>query len=196
MLIAKINSFCSLGMPTPILMDWVVIAAYILASVFCFKAKQVAMSLHEKKHERLWRLLAISTALLGINKFLYFESCITNGFSAIARNYGWYNTRRAIQVEFILIVALFAACIMAWLIYFFKDLKKPAQCAVAAFALLLLLVMVRTISLHQIDALIFPDILGVGVGINWIIELVCNLAIASSAWVYFKSYKPTQIQAQ
>ena len=80
-------------------------------------------------------------------------------------------------------------------ILFFKDLKKPAQCAVAAFALLLLLVMVRTISLHQIDALIFPDILGVGVGINWIIELVCNLAIASSAWVYFKSYKPTQLQA-
>ena len=69
-----------------------------------------------------------------------------------------------------------------------NGLTKPLQSAIVAFVLLLFLVVVRTISLHQVDALIFPDIIGIGIGINWIVELACNLWIGVSAWIYMQQY--------
>lgn len=177
-------------MPTPILMDWVVIAAYVLAAALSYKASRRVGSyvLSNKKQVNYWRILAVSLFVLGINKFLYFENCITQGFSLLAHNNGWYEARRGLQAEFILIGTLVLLSLLAAAIYMLNGLAKPLQAAVIAFVLLLLLVVVRTISLHQIDALIFPDILGIGIGINWIIELACNLWIGLSAWVYLQQY--------
>lgn len=187
MLIAKINSFCNLGMPIPIMMDWVVIAAYTTASVLCFKGANLAAGLAYKKHAKLWLFLAVSIFILGLNKFLYAENCITQGFSIIARNYGWYGSRRGLQLEIILVLVFLCICVLGVLIAILKGIGKPTQFAVIAFVLLLLLVIVRTISLHQIDGLIFPDILGIGIGINWLIELGCNVCMACAACFYLNN---------
>lgn len=177
-------------MPTPILMDWVVIAAYALAAMLCYMASRRVggYSYVSKSQVNYWRILVVLLLLLGINKFLYFENCITQGFSLLAHNNGWYEVRRGMQAEFILIGTIILLSLLVASIYMLNGLAKPLQSAVIAFVLLLLLVVVRTISLHQIDALIFPDILGIGIGINWIVELGCNLWIGLSAWIYLQQY--------
>ena len=177
-------------MPNPILMDWVVIAAYGLAAMLSYMASRCVVSYFysSKSQVNCWCILVALLLLLGINKFLYFENCITQGFSLLAHNNGWYEARRDMQVEFILIGTLIVPSLLAAAMYMLNGPAKPLQSAVIAFVLLLLLVVVRTISLHQVDALIFPDILGIGIGINWIIELACNLWIGLSAWIYLQQY--------
>lgn len=192
MLIAEVNSFCKLGMPTPILMDWVVIGIYISAAILSFLSYRLAEKGDYANQSRFWLTLSVLLVLLGINKFLYFENCITFGFSAIAHHYDWYEMRRTMQVEFIIIVLVILAGLLLGLFYLLSALEWALQSATMAFALLLLLVIVRTISLHQIDALIFPDILGIGVGVNWIIELGCNLWIGISAILYLRSHTITR----
>lgn len=183
-------------MPNPILMDWVVIAAYWMAAMLCYIASRcVASYAYSSKSQVIyWRVLVALLLLLGINKFLYFENCITQGFSLLAHSNGWYETRRDMQVEFILIVTLILLSLLAAAVYMLNGLAKPLQSAVIAFVLLLLLVVVRTISLHQVDALIFPDILGIGIGINWIIELACNFWIGLSAWIYLQQYNQQSLE--
>lgn len=177
-------------MPTPILMDWVVIVGYALAAMLCYMASRrlASHSYTSKNQVNYWRILALLLLLLGLNKFLYVENCITQWFSLLAHNNGWYEARRGLQAEFILIGMFILLSLLAAAIYMLNGLSKALQSAVAAFVLLLLLVAVRTISLHQIDALIFTDILGIGFGINWIIELACNLWIGLSACVYRQQY--------
>lgn len=189
MLIAEVNSFCKLGMPTPILMDWVVIAAYMAAASTGFFCYQLAKKSFHSSQAKFWLILSVLLLLLGLNKFLYFESCITHGFSAIAHSHGWYELRRTMQAEFILIALILLVCLLIGLIYLLSAVEWMLQSATIAFMLLVLLVLIRTISLHQIDALIFPDILGIGVGINWIIELGCNLWIGLSAFLYLRNHK-------
>lgn len=186
MLIVKLNSFCSLGMPTPVLMDWVVISAYAGAVWFCFRAKTKASDLSHKKEAHFWWLIACLVLILGINKFLYFENCITYGISKLAHTEGWYELRRTFQAEFIIGVVFLLTCLLVGLLYALKNLQCALRSAAAAFIFLLFLVILRTVSLHQIDALIFSDIPSVGIGINWIVELGCNLWIGVSALVYLK----------
>ena len=174
-------------MPVPILMDWVVIAAYAFAATLCFLSwRQDDFVL--KKQSRIWLLLATSVLLLGINKFLYFENCITKGFSAIARSEGWYGERRAMQAIFVCAIISLLICAIVGVNYLLKNVERSLQSALVAFVILLMLVILRTVSLHQIDALIFPDALGIGIGINWIIELTCNLWIAISAYYYYSKH--------
>ena len=189
MLIAEVNSFCKLGMPSPILMDWVVIAAYMAAAIACFMSYQIAKKTFHSSQAKFWLTISVLVIVFGLNKFLYFESCITFGFAALAHSHGWYELRRSMQAEFIIIILILLVCLLFGLIYLLSALEWTLQSATIAFILLLLLVTVRTISLHQIDALIFPDVLGIGVGINWIIELSCNLWIGFSALLYLRSHK-------
>ena len=177
-------------MPNPIMMDWVVIAAYAMATMMCFTASRCVSSDHYSSVSQIyyWRLLMVLLLLLGINKFLYFENCITQGFSLLAHNNDWYEARRGMQAELILIGTLVLLSLFGATIYMLDGLTKPLQSAIVAFVLLLFLVVVRTISLHQVDALIFPDIIGIGIDINWIVELACNLWIGVSAWIYMQQY--------
>ncbi|MBC7786948.1 MAG: hypothetical protein H7Z18_05755 [Methylophilaceae bacterium] len=173
-------------MPTPVLMDWVVISAYSSAAWLCLRAKVIASRLSNKKEAHFWWLIACLVLILGINKFLYFENCITYGLSNLAHSDGWYESRRTFQAEFIVLIIFLLTCLLLGILYALKNFQWALRSAAIAFVLLLFLVILRTVSLHQIDELIFPDILGIGIGINWIVELICNLWIGLSAFIYLK----------
>ena len=173
-------------MPTPILMDWVVIAAYIQAAVLCFICGKKSNRIKNVKQAKIWRLLGFCLLLLGLNKFLYFENCVTSGFAMLARNHSWYELRRGLQAELIAIVCVLIISLLITILFRLKILGKKLLSAVTALIILSLLVIVRTISLHQIDALIFPDILHIGIGINWVIELSCNIWIGFAAFVVLR----------
>lgn len=185
MLIAEITSFCRLGIPSPIINDWVAITAYVVTSATCLRAGYLAGQWQYKKESRFWWMVASLVLILGVNKFLYSESCITYGLSMLAHSEGWYELRRGFQAEFIGLVVVLLACLLMAIFYVLKDLRWSLKCAASGFMLLLLLVIVRTVSLHQIDELMFQKVLGL-VTFNWLIELSCNLWIGLSALLYLK----------
>lgn len=192
MLIADISSFCKLGIPSPIINDWIAITAYALTSYICLRAGYLASRLQYKKETRFWQILGSLVLIFGINKFLYSESCITYGLSMLAHSEGWYELRRSFQAEFIVLIVFILLCLLVAILYALKDLLRSLKSAAIGFMLLLLLIIIRTVSLHQIDALMFQKVLGLNVTFNWLIELSCNFWVGLSALVYSKRLLPSK----
>lgn len=193
MLIAQLSHTCRLGMPVPILMDWVVILAYVLATFFCFLASQLANKSRYIKSSKFWLIMSLLVLMLGLNKFLFFENCITITLSNLAKTNGWYDLRRGIQAEFIIIVLFLIIGALLGFISQLKGAEKSLYAAIIFLVMLLILVMLRIISLHQIDALLYPDLPVLGIGLNWVIELTFSLGIAICALICINTQPKSKV---
>lgn len=182
MVLLELSQDCQLGMPRPIAMDWVDLACFSVAIFTSFLAAYRG----ELKNKRPWIMVGVVLVLFALNKFLFFDNCIKNALSGFASESGFYVSRRGVQLGFVLF--LFVALLA--LIYWFRQksgiLDVCLKWSYLGLLLLLALVMLRIISLHQIDGILYSDKLGLGTGLNWIIEISGSLLIIIQAVIYIK----------
>ena len=173
------------GIGDPSIMGWVTVAAYVLAAALCCRRFVVAGAKSGRAGDRLfWLALAAILLLLGVNKQLDLQSWFTQVGKHLAREHGWYEQRRQVQMWFVVgvaamgVVALGAACLVG------RRWWRQGSLALVGLAFLLAFIVVRAASFHHVDLLLRTSVLGVRV--NVLLELsgiVCIMvAAATSAW--------------
>jgi hypothetical protein len=133
----------------------------------------------KEKVPALWAGLALMLLLLGINKQLDLQSLLTEIGRIAARDEGWYEARRTVQVVFILLLLVTGA----WALRALWRIARGhlAQMRMALFGALGLVafVAIRAASFHHVDLLIGTEV--AGVDLNAWLEIGAITVIAVGA---------------
>lgn len=160
-------------------------AIYLGVLLSCLFAGLEAMKQRRSPwHWRIWFAIAALFGLFAVVRGLALEELMRDHLRAEFFNDGLYEQRRNVQRP----IAAFAIAIAAALVLlvpmrFAKSFRSRrglavfAACA-SALAMVFLRVM-RLISLHQIDALLYGPL-----KLNWIIDLGASLMVAAAAAVF------------
>ena len=147
------------------LMWWVTVVAYWVVVVLSVWAAK------RSERSRPWVVVTIGYAVLAINKQHDLTGLVTRLFRSEAWNEGWYGERGEMQLLSILGVCLVAGGIAVVLFFKLHRLRwtPPQRIALVAMVYLAGFALIRAISLHAVDVLLFKRF-GV-VRLNWVFEL-------------------------
>lgn len=181
------------GIGDPTVIGWLTVVAYFLATWLCMRAfmvekagparpylKSIAALLRvvrrhfprppaPARRAALWLVLAMTLAMLGVNKQLDLQSLLTDIGRVMAHRDGWYEQRRTVQATFIVLVLLGAAGGMAGLVWLVSGHVADFRLALGGMLFLMVFVLLRASSFHGMDTLIGTSFAGVRV--NWVLEL-------------------------
>ena len=109
---------------------------------------------------RAWTAIAVLLALLGALELLQLQPAITNFGRSIAFEEGWYSHRQGIQAAFTKIGA--AMTVVCSLGLFLSARRTSHECAIALACAVMIVgfILVRAVSLHQVDALLLRTTFG------------------------------------
>jgi hypothetical protein len=161
------------GIGDPTLMGWLTVALYLSAAISCCitvrKLRLEVQDADDAKELRIWRSIAIAFLALGINKQLDLQTALTEMGRVVANLQGWYDQRQAVQVAFIVVVAI--TCLMAAIILvrWTRRAPVPTWSALLGSIMVIGYVLIRASSFHHIDRFIGQQILGFRW--NWIVEM-------------------------
>jgi hypothetical protein len=132
-------------------------------------------------HERwVWRVLFVVLVVLGINKQLDLQSALTEWGRITAYRQGWYESREQVQQAFIAGMAILGVTLLAALLVLAWGTHPAALSALGGGFLLLVFVVIRAASFHQVDRLLHAGL--AGLRFNWVIEMGALAWIVASAW--------------
>jgi hypothetical protein len=155
------------------------IGAYLGLLMVCLISAQRADSSRQR-----WLLaLALTTLVLATALAVGAAGRTADLGRAAARTEGWYSDRRTVQAYGVLTLAAGIVCTVAW-VWLGRTVTETGSRLLATLVLSLLgFLAARTVSLHQVDALLFPSV-GFGVRRGDLVEiaLVGAIGIACVFW--------------
>ncbi|QBX33482.1 hypothetical protein E4191_01190 [Paracoccus liaowanqingii] len=160
----------------PELTGWVTVLAYAVAALL---SGLVWRRLADDPLRIFWGVLVVLLAFLAVNKQLDLQTVLTEAGKCLSRAQGWYDDRRVVQVAFIgtlLIVLLMAMGVLMAVLR-----GRIAQNALALAGLILVLgfVMLRAVSIHNVDQILGGASLGLSN--NFLLENAGLVLIALNA---------------
>lgn len=163
---------------------WVIVAAYLIGAVCCLCAWwHESAAATRLSGSPVWIASAIVLILLALDRKLDFLAWVVARCRKLARNQGWYLThRRLIQkIGTLLIVLVGLGLVTAfWICWGGMAPRYRVACSASAF--LACLIVLRAISLHEIDRLLYRKRgFLFGLPINLIIEPIAILILAGAA---------------
>ena len=139
------------------------LALYVFASVSSWRLADIVwtMDCRAFRERTIWQLESILLLILAANTALDGLGRLTTFFRAAAMTGGWYASRAPDQAR--LIVALLAVLVVAAAStnYWAHAVSRPALFALLMSLLLITFVLVRAVSLHAVDQIIFARFFGV-----------------------------------
>ena len=109
---------------------------------------------------KIWVAISILFLGLGINKQLDLQSALTELGRTLAFQYGWYEQRESVQIEFIIFVTTVCAVAVVAVIVGARRSGPAAWFAILGTTLVIGFVLIRAASFHHIDRFIGQKILG------------------------------------
>ncbi len=150
------NWYQHMGDPT--VTGWTITIAYFLVTFMCWRAglKEKTININIQKPERhvLWFGLSILLLVLGINKQLDLQNLLTALGREIAQANGLYESRREIQLVFIILFTLFYFSLLIALSWWLRDCWRRYWIALLGLSLLVSFVLIRAASFQHVDYLI------------------------------------------
>jgi len=150
------NWYQRMGDPT--ITGWTITIAYFLVTLLCWRAglKEKTINVNIQKPERhvLWFGLSILLLVLGINKQLDLQTLLISLGRDIAQANGLYESRREIQLIFVILFALFCFSSIVALSWWLRDCWRRYWIALLGLALLVSFVVIRAASFQHVDYLI------------------------------------------
>jgi len=175
-------------------MGWLTVAAYGLTAVLCLMAalkqnsglggsKASGVAAAEDKgcrfQRRMWMGIAVLMAFLCLNKQLDLQSLLTNIGRIVANQGGWYEQRRTIQFWFVVAITIIGFAAIAFLVLKTRTLFQGRPLLLIGLCWLLLFVVMRAVSYHQVGVFLGKRVLGLK--LNWVLELGSIALVAVSA---------------
>lgn len=159
----------------------------LLTSISCWRTT-VSVGRCDRTDAKIWRTVSVVFFFLGINKQLDLQSAMTEIGRMLAFAGGWYESRRIVQLDFIIGVA--AVCLTAIPIVIFWARKSPIQTwlVLVGSTFVLGYVIIRAASFHHFDRFISSRYLGFKW--NWILETMgIAVVLVASEWRRAKIYR-------
>jgi hypothetical protein len=160
------------GIGDPTLLGWATVVAYLAAALACWCAAAAEGTRTPRKGKHLapfWSRLGLILVLLGLNKQLDLQSALTALGRHLAREQGWYDDRKEVQIVFIIIVAAAGCAGLAWLGWMVRRASRGRLLAMMGLAVVLTFILIRAFSFHHVDQLL--GVRFAGLKANWILEL-------------------------
>lgn len=171
---------------------WLIAASYIVAAVLCIiagRARRARAALRPEggrdRSPLFWYIVAAALFVLGVNKQLALQILLVEIGREISHSGGWYATRRAVQVAFLIALGecgLGAIIFFAWLI---RRAFLRHVFALAGLMALVAFLVIRAITIQGIDRLYGRDFGNRHV--LFIVEFGAILVIIASAMVNIAS---------
>lgn len=170
-----------IGDPGPV--GWLTVIAYLAAAGF-------SLSLGAK-HERgaleraFWTISGVGLLFLAINKQLDLQSFLTAAGRCAAQLQDWYESRRTVQIQFIIVLIAVSAIGGVGALWALRGTIRRTGISLLGLVWITGFVLVRAAGFHDVDRLIGFQMMGVR--LNWVFELggiavfILGCAIASSA---------------
>ncbi len=167
----------------PSLIGWIITFTYALAFAVCFLNVKYFQGVRrgEPKSPQYWFWCGVACVvfLLGANKQLDLQTWMIEVWRTLARENGWYEERRTYQTFFILITIFCGSAFAAWIIYELRSVWRECAGAVVGLTCLMVFVLIRAASLHQIDGWLAETISGVK--LRYILELLGVALVCAAA---------------
>ena len=178
---ASFNWTPRIGDPT--FVGWLTVALYFATSISCWiLARKLGHDATSYSNERrAWLSIAILFLALGINKQLDLQTALTEAGRVIANLQGWYDLRRSVQLDFIVLVAIICVTAAITLLIWMRRAPIPTWFALMGTMTVLGFVLIRAASFHHIDRFIGTGVLGLRW--NWVIEISgISLVLFGTLW--------------
>lgn len=160
---------------------------YVLVMLGCLAASIFAsQSRAPASHVRKWAVIAILFAGLIAVRALNLEEIVRQDFRSWLRAEDIYQNRREIQRPLVAIVILIAAPLAFLLVYRlatrrYSHRELALTAAVLAAVAMLGVMVLRIISLHQIDMLLYGTF-----KLNWIADIGASFVVLGAAVIYIR----------
>lgn len=168
------------GIGDPTIMGWVTVLVYILAAlVAAGAARRAPFPIETQRRERaFWHILTVLLLALAVNKQLDLQSYMTAFARCMAKEQGWYQGRRVVQVSVIL--GLIAAMGLAGAVLWRMMRGTLARNGVALVGMVFVLgfVAARAVGFHHMDALLKLELQNIR--LNWLFELAGPILIIAA----------------
>jgi hypothetical protein len=139
---------------------------YVIAAVASWRLVETvrrSVGFAGSKERTIWLIEAVALFVLAVSTAINAPGLATDTLRAIAVDDGWYALRGNAQGQLIaMLIGVFAVAAIVS-VYWSRSAALPASLALLATLLLITFIVVRAISLHAIDQLVFMRIAGVTV---------------------------------
>jgi hypothetical protein len=113
------------------------------------------------RERSIWLVIAVVLFALAVSTAINAPALATETLRAIAIDDGWYAFRGSAQVQLIALSLGALAVLAVVSMYWSRSAALPASLALLASMLLIAFIVVRAISLHAIDRIMFARVAGV-----------------------------------
>ncbi len=159
----------------PTLWGWLTVAAYAACAVLA-----VAVARRQPGRARaFWAAVALAMALLAVNKQLDLQILLTAVGRCIAQAQGWYEQRRSVQREFVLVLLALTGVALALAAGLMRRHLRQNGLALAGLVLVAGFVAIRAAGFYHVDALVHTGFHSVRA--NFLLENAGLLLIALNA---------------
>jgi hypothetical protein len=157
---------------------WVIVIAYLAGAVLCLCAMRFDTAV-----PTVWFAAAFVLLLLALDRKLDFLAWVIARGRQIARSGGWYwSRRRVIQIAGTLVMGMTGSGLIAAIIWGMHGMAWRYRVACSATVYLFCLILLRAISLHEVDRLLYRKRrFLLGLPLNLVIEPVGIAVLASAA---------------
>ncbi len=139
---SELNWTPAIGDPT--LIGWFITIAYFISALFTARVYLAAHNLFIpsliKKQQFFWLLLTCTLLFLGINKQLDLHNLFTAMGRYYAKKQDWYQQRRAIQKEFIIVLGTTISVSALIMIVYMKSILIENSLAIIGYIFLLIFI--------------------------------------------------------
>lgn len=173
----------------------------IFSGIAYFFAAAVAAYLYHRqeelsKHSQLGKLYLTVTLVLCVLAFMHLMNLggdVADNVRTVAKQGGWYGDRRPMQAKLILFVTGISVIGLGGLLIKFKQIIKPVLPIVLALCGCLTFTIIKTISLHQVDAILAMHVGPARLG-AWIHFLLYGSVIVSLLAKVKAGYRPPNLR--
>lgn len=182
---AMIRNMWRPGIGDPTAVGWIITMAYALAALLCLRTTliswyQVSRSSTSRRRTLFWLVVTLFAFFLGVNKQLDLQTWVTEAGRIMAREQGWYEQRRIVQMWFVAGVALTGLGVLVACFWLGRSVLRQHPFTLLGIIFLACFVVIRAASMHHVD-----EVLGLRLGglkIRWILELSGIVCLGFSAW--------------
>lgn len=164
-------------LPSLSLGEFLTAFSYLIASIACLKASILPRISQRERHA--WKGLALASAFLTIDEMFHLLPLLSELGRAAALQQGWYGERRSFQTDLIIAAGAASALTLSAVALWLRSASAECWVAILSIAALATFILVRTVSLHSVDVLLYRVVMG-SVHVNRLFELSLT-AIATLA---------------
>jgi hypothetical protein len=143
----------------PTILGWTVVAFYGVAALSCVVAA-ISLSSKSSRHSergpgrsaRIWWLLALALAFLGVNKQLNLQTLMIVVLRRLSFAGGWWEQRRAAQLFFSLVFGIGVGLLLSWLAFRYRNFFNENRHVFWGVIVLGIFVALRAATINHADA--------------------------------------------